>query len=300
MLPKCGGMGYFMKFAIIGGDMRQAKLAELLAADGHEAVTFALEKIHPASGVTQAATPKKAAEGAACVILPLPLQQREGMLSAPLSSGIHTVREILSALSPEQKILLGRADAASREQLEAFGLKYIDYFEREELAVLNSVAAAEGAIGLIMQDTAITIWGAKILVIGYGRMGKTLARRLLALGADVTVSARTHADLAWISVDGMTPAPISKLDGTLCEYDVIVNAVPALMLDEKRLSELREDTLCLDLASKPGGVDFIAAAKLGVRAMWALSLPGEVAPVTSGAIIRDTIYNILQEETPSD
>jgi dipicolinate synthase subunit A len=60
--------------------------------------------------------------------------------------------------------------------------------------------------------------------------------------------------------------------------------------------ELRDDALCLDLASKPGGMDFAAASRLGVRAIWALSLPGEVAPESAGAIIRDTIYNILEEQ----
>ena len=51
----------------------------------------------------------------------------------------------------------------------------------------------------------------------------------------------------------------------------------------------------MDLASKPGGVDMEAASRLGVRVIWALSLPGKVAPVTAGKIIRDTIYHILNE-----
>ena len=72
--------------------------------------------------------------------------------------------------------------------------------------------------------------------------------------------------------------------------------MPARVLGESRLSKLKHGCLCLDLASKPGGMDFSAASKLGVKAVWALSLPGEVAPVTSGAIIRDTIYNILKEK----
>lgn len=44
------------------------------------------------------------------------------------------------------------------------------------------------------------------------------------------------------------------------------------------------------------GVDFMAASQLGRRAVWALSLPGKVAPVSAARAIRDTVYAILQEE----
>lgn len=284
-----------MKFAVIGGDMRQARLAELLAADGHGVATFALDKIDLAGNVNTADTAAEAICGAECVIMPLPLQSRPGVLSTPLADGVFTVEEILAEVSESQTILAGRADESARELFALHGLEFIDYFEREELAVSNAVAAAEGAIGLIMQETAITVWCAKVLVIGFGRIGKVLCHRLRGLGADVTATARTPADFAWIRAYGYSCADTSQLDGTLGQYDVVVNTVPSRVMHEARLAELAPDCLCMDLASKPGGLDFAAASKLGVRAMWALSLPGEVAPVTSGAIIRDTVYNILAE-----
>ena len=75
----------------------------------------------------------------------------------------------------------------------------------------------------------------------------------------------------------------------------MVNTVPVRVLDEARLADLKPGCLVVDLASKPGGVDLEAAGRLGVRVIWALSLPGKVAPVTAGKIIRDTIYHILNE-----
>ncbi|MDR0445667.1 MAG: dipicolinate synthase subunit DpsA [Oscillospiraceae bacterium] len=285
-----------MKFAVIGGDMRQARLAELLRSDGHDTSVFALDKIRLSEGVVQEGTARYAVEGADCVVLPLPLQSREGMLSSPLSEGLHTVHEIVTALSPGQLVLLGRADDASRALFRSEGLSFTDYFEREELAVANAVAAAEGAVGLIMQETAITIWRARVLVLGFGRIGKLLSHRLRGLGADVTATARTPEALAWIRAYGYEALETSCLDGRLGDFDVIVNTIPARIMTAERLSEVGADCLCLDLASKPGGLDFTAASKLGVRAMWALSLPGEVAPTTSGVIIRDTIYNILREK----
>ena len=133
-------------------------------------------------------------------------------------------------------------------------------------------------------------------MIGFGRIGKILCHRLRGLGAKVTATARNYADLAWIKAYGYEAEETGRIDDTLGQYDVVVNTVPARVLGEGRLSRLKRGCLCLDLASKPGGMDFSAASKLGVKAVWALSLPGEVAPVTSGAIIRDTILNILKEK----
>ena len=285
-----------MNFAVIGGDMRQAKLAELLAEDGHAVTAFAIDEVKTKSGVRQTETAKDAVAVAECIIFPLPMSLRAGLLNAPLSGGQHAINDILSEISPTQVAVAGRIDDASRELADALGVSLVDYLEREEFAIANAVAAAEGAIGIIMEETPATVSGAKCLVIGFGRISKILCHRLRGLGAQVTASARSFADLAWIGAYGYRATETARLDGTLRDYDVVINTVPARVLGDERLMELKKGCLCLDLASKPGGMDFSAASRLGVRAMWALGLPGEVAPVTSGAIIRDTVYNILTEK----
>ncbi|NLA86539.1 MAG: dipicolinate synthase, partial [Clostridiales bacterium] len=160
-----------MKFAVIGGDMRQAKLAELLAADGHSVSTFAIDKIRLEGSVVQKTLIREATDDAACIIMPLPVTSREGMLNAPLSSGLHTTREILSVLRADQIICAGRIDCATHELADAMGITLNDYLEREELAVANAIAASEGAIQLLMEETPITICHAGCLVIGFGRIG---------------------------------------------------------------------------------------------------------------------------------
>ena len=54
-------------------------------------------------------------------------------------------------------------------------------------------------------------------------------------------------------------------------------------------------TLLIDLASRPGGVDFNAAAELQIKTIWALSLPGRVAPKSAGQIIKTTILNMIRD-----
>ena len=45
-----------------------------------------------------------------------------------------------------------------------------------------------------MEATDRTLHGSRCLIIGYGRIGRLLADRLLSLGAEVTVSARKYGD----------------------------------------------------------------------------------------------------------
>ena len=134
-----------------------------------------------------------------------------------------------------------------------------------------------------------------VLVIGFGRVGKALSQRLAGLGAKVSVAARKWADLAWAESCGYCGEQTEHLAGWLCGYDLVVNTVTAPVLGLTELSDLKPGCLVIDLASKPGGVDFDAAARLGVKVIWALSLPGKVAPVTAGQCIQTTIYNILRE-----
>lgn len=284
-----------MNFAVIGGDMRQAKLAELLIKDGHNVNAFAVDKLR-IEKITRRERLSEALSEAECVILPLPATSSEGVINTPFSGAVLTARQVFSLLSPDQIVCAGRVDAGLNELAACSGAKLYDYFAREELTIANAASTAEGALQIIMEETARTILGARCLIIGYGRIGKLLAHRLSSIGADVTVAARKYSDFAWIKAFGYSMENSEKLDGKLSNYDVIINTVPTKILDESKLVQLSKHCVCLDLASKPGGIDFQAASRLGIHAVWALSLPGEVAPETAGMCIKETIYNILREK----
>ena len=74
-----------------------------------------------------------------------------------------------------------------------------------------------------------------------------------------------------------------------------MNTIPSLILKEKEINCLKKDCLLIDLASSPGGIDIKAAKENKIKTIWALALPGKVAPLTSAEFIRDTIYNILEK-----
>ena len=288
-------MKHELNFWVIGGDMRQVKLAQLLAEDGHTVHTYALDPgPEQFPGLIQEQNLNRVGR-ADCVVLPMTVSAGGGRLNAPLSLSEHPLVPILDRLSPRQFLCGGRIDPETYELAQERGLILYDYFAREELAVANAVPTAEGAVQLAMEHLPITIQGARVLVVGFGRVGRITAQRFAALGAKVSVAARKYEQLAWAQAMGFGAEELGRLAGWLCGYDLVVNTVPAQVLNRPELEDLMPGCLILDLASKPGGVDLAAAGELGLTVIWALSLPGKVAPVTAGAAIKSTIYNMLRE-----
>lgn len=276
---------------VVGGDPRQAALAAALADDGHGVHTFALEQ-----GEGMVCEDSLAGiDRADCVILPLPASTGGGRLNAPLSGGRYDLRELLDCLRPGQLVCAGMADEELRRMAEERSLTLRDYFAREELAVLNAVPTAEGAIQLALEELPITLHEARVLLVGFGRLSRALAPRLTGLGAKVWAAARSYAQRAMAESMGLGTEGLERLDDWLCAYDLVINTVPAPILGIEELAAMKEGVLVIDLASRPGGVDMAAASALGVKVIWALSLPGKVAPVTAGRYIRDTVYHIMEE-----
>lgn len=146
-----------------------------------------------------------------------------------------------------------------------------------------------------MEEMPITLHNSKCLILGFGRIGKILSKMLFGIGAKVTVEARKYSDLAYIKSFGYEGIFLSKLTDIIKNFDLIINTIPCTVLNDEMLGRVNKDCLIIDLASKPGGLDIEKAKKQGIKAIWALSLPGKVAPITAGEIIKETIYNILSD-----
>jgi dipicolinate synthase subunit A len=283
--------------AIIGGDARQAEMAEMFRKDGFDVRTFGLEKYTGKAHLTRATSILDAVRGTDCVILPLPINSGD-KLNAPLADREIDFQEIFQLLE-KQCVVGGRIPDEVEQKAMEYGVNLFDYYTREELIVANAIPTAEGAIAAAMRELDVTIHGISCLVLGFGRVGKILAKDLSGLGAHVTVAARKHSDIAWIGAYGHQAIRLRELPEKAGGYDLIYNTAPSLVLDRGILEKVKKDCLVIDLASKPGGVDFNAAGELGVKTLWLLSLPGKVAPVTSGLIVKNTVQNLLLERRMS-
>lgn len=131
--------------------------------------------------------------------------------------------------------------------------------------------------------------------MGFGRIGKVLAKMLDGIGAKVYCEARKDEDIAWIKAYGYEPIHLNNLNEHLNEFDIIISTIPFQVLDKERLELVRKDVVIIDLASNPGGVDRKVAKEKDLKLIWALSLPGKVAPLTSAIYIKETLYHVLKE-----
>ncbi len=281
---------------VIGGDLRQAHVANRLAAEGYRvrALLFDEDTILT-PGVEVVASPDAALLQAEVVILPLPLSADEVHINAPFSRKKLRMIDCFGLIPCDALVLAGRVTSQIANIAAGYGIELVDYLEREELAVLNAVPTCEGAIAIAMQERATTIFGSKVLIAGFGRIGKVMARVLVAMGAQVTVAARRHSDLAWAQILGCKAVDMADLAKVVSQVELIFNTVPFHVFTEAVLTSFKPECLYIDLASKPGGVDFGMAKDLGIKAIWALSLPGKVAPISAGEIIKDTIMNVMEE-----
>ena len=88
---------------VVGGDMRQVKLAEALADDGHSVHTFALER----SGEALPGRRENSLDGVAladCVVLPLPVAAEGSVLNTPLSGRSCRLEQLLDVPEGAQPV----------------------------------------------------------------------------------------------------------------------------------------------------------------------------------------------------
>lgn len=279
-----------VKIAIIGGDSRQGVLAAELAKKGFECAAFGLDGISIGEAV-RGADLAGTLKGATAAVLPLPVSRDGATLNAPNAPNAISFSDVEKYAEESTLIIGGMIDE------KCFPThKVRDYYVREDLILYNTLPTAEGALAIAMSELPTTIHGTKTLVMGFGRVGKSLCMLLKGFGADMVVATRNQTEIAVCEILGLKHIEYSQLEHQISEFGLIFNTVPAVILTAELLEKINDGVPVIDLATHPGGVDAEAAKKLGKNLIWALSLPGKVAPVTAGLYIEKAVSGILKEE----
>lgn len=246
-----------MDYLVLGGDARMPALADLLRARGRTA------------RYTARAT-AEALAGAQNIVVNCPPR-------------CDVTMEALMAMAPEGARIFLCGPGTWEDP------RVTDLWKDEALQTENAWLTAEGAVSAAMRSGSRSLRGMRVLVIGWGRIGRALTEILVALGAKVTVASRREVHRHRAIERGAEAVALGKIEAVLPTLELVFNTAPAMVLDGKRLKHMNRDAMVIDLASPPYGVDLRAAWELGLRAWREPGLPGRYCPESAAAALRDAI-----------
>ncbi|HEY8423816.1 MAG TPA: NAD(P)-dependent oxidoreductase [Clostridia bacterium] len=204
--------------------------------------------------------------------------------------------KIANALSLDSVVFgLGCFDQEAQKALKEKSIIARFYNNDEILVMKNAYLTAEGALAAIINNTPKALKCQKILILGYGRVGKALAKILDDLRAEVSVATNDKQEFAHAAVYLQNTYTLDNFDKDLAVFDVIINTVPKMILKGERLQHIRKDAFVIDLASLPGGVDIEAAKNLGINCLHYLGVPAKTAAQTAGLYLYESVKRALEE-----
>lgn len=300
------------KICLLGGDTRQIALACYLSHAGYECAVWGLpisaadmenNPFCPEFGGVVCADAESAVSESRAVILPLPATTDGVRIPCPaMHPDAPTIRrelrltQLMEMLTPPVLLLAGMPGNVLQNMARDANIPLIDYYDCEEVPIQNAVPTAEGALAIAIQELPVTLYTARCTVLGYGRIGRRLADMLRALGAVVTVVARSEKDLCWAKISGCQTMTLPEFQTSPGVPDMIFNTVPAPILTGDTLRCLPANTRILELASAPGGIEPGLQKDCRQKIIRAASLPGKTAPYSAGRILYESIARILTEK----
>ncbi|MEW8985938.1 MAG: dipicolinic acid synthetase subunit A [Bacillus sp. (in: firmicutes)] len=287
-----------LQIAVIGGDARQLEIIRKLTEMDAKLSLIGFEQLdHAFTGAIKEKIDDLDFSTMDAIILPVPGTTQDGQIETIFSNEKVVLTEEMLSVTPEHcTIYSGISNGYLNGIVKAADRRLVQLFERDDVAIYNSIPTVEGTIMLAIQHTDFTIHGSNIAVLGLGRVGMSVARTFHALGAKVSVGARKSEHIARITEMGLTPFLLKDIQHYVKDTDICINTIPYQIVTASVISKMPAHTLILDLASKPGGTDFRYAEKRGIKAILAPGLPGIVAPKTAGQILAGVLIQLLMDD----
>ena len=254
---------------VLGGDLRHYHVYKLLQKEKARVKIYGFDSLCPNDSLEEVLNSRK-------LLLPIPVSRdNKNILSLYASEDI-PIASVKNDIGRDTVVYGG----IFCESLSDIPQTKIDYYQNENFTRYNALLTAEGALNTIMNNSERALRGCRILIIGFGRIGKYLAGIFSGLGVSVTVSARKEADFDRIQAMGLPYIHTEKIHQADLRYDVILNTVPARLFDSEALKRLPDSCLFVELASKPYSLDIELARQSGVNVINAQGLPSSYAPAS--------------------
>lgn len=278
-------------FGIIGGDMRQVYMIDLLTQLNYKVIVYSIDSN---KDYIYANSLSQIMESSKVIIAPIPFSKDGKNIFALKSKPDLTVENFILNLNKDSKVFGGNIDKNIIKCCNIFGVECYDLMKDNKISILNAIATAEGTIMEAIKNSKINLHNSKCIILGFGKCAKILANKLNALNSNVYICARNYEDLTLAQAYGYKIIPLKDLKTNINQFDFIFNTIPIIILTEDILSNVSKNATIIDIASSPGGLDYSATKKLNLNAKLCLGIPGKVSPKTSANILVNNILSLLK------
>lgn len=277
-------------YVIIGGDKRQKYLKEYLLKQGLQVESYGLYDWDDDSERL-----KTLVTNNSIIILPLPVSKTGKTVFMPFSKRELPFQRVVGLLNETNVVFGGMISQELKEMLSKQNIPFYDYYDSEFVSV-NAYLTAFGALKIILEHIDFALPEGNFAITGFGRVGREMAQVLKSLSCNVTVFARSESALSEAKLHGCKAEKLNSLAKEVNTFDIIINTIPKIVIDEKVLKNIKPSCKIIELASAPFGADGEEAAKYSVDVIKAPGLPGKYTAKTAGELIGEKIVKILQKE----
>lgn len=268
---------------IVGGDKRQKYLKEYLEKESFEVSSYGLfdwdDDTDKLKGMIREDT---------AVILPLPATRNDKTIFMPFSKKEISIDRLFSFLGNKNLVFGGIIKGELLSRLRENEIPFVDYYDQAFIEK-NAVLTSFGALKIILEHIDFALPLGKYAVTGFGRVARETVGVLKALSCDVTVFARNPSQREDAIIKGCRAEPLTSFSRYSGDFDIIINTIPAHIIHEEIIVNMKNGCKIIELASAPFGLDFDIARKHGIDVVKALGLPGKYTPKTAGEIIGKSI-----------
>ncbi len=275
-----------MRCILLGGDARQSELAAILRRSGIPSVQLCEKPITPIDH--RALTDELAQlEGGDLLVLPQPVSERNGHLNIDGVSGGISLKSIFSEIDESVCVCAFVTESGIERKRLILPMK------DEEYLAYSALLTAKALILDWFHEESFTLEGKRVLITGFGRTAKAISNELKSLGIKVLIAARSVHQLNEAYMRGFSAVPPESIAG--CDFDILINTVPARILSDEYISGLRKDCRLYDIASKPYGFDIDKARSAGLKAERLPALPGRYYPRLCAMKVYELIIKHMRE-----
>lgn len=263
---------------ILGGDARNEQLCRLMETDGCP--------VRHLPALPDGDTLQRVMQQADIVVLPTPVSRGEALTGDRSQTPWQTVFPLFS---PRQRVFGGGFSTAQRVSLQARAVRFTDFLDCAQFVRFNAALTAQGALRLLLENTAQYLPQQRVLIAGYGNVGQETAKWLCGVGCRCTVAARSASQRKRAENAGCGAIAPDEAKRTIGQFDVLVNTIPARWLDAKSLSGAKPGGVYLELAGAPFGTEKDAALQCGLCYIDGKGLPGRFCPQAAAEAMKHCI-----------